>query len=648
MNDVIRRLFVPVQSRATAFVLKSLAWERRAKRAFVIATDVLLCVLCVFVAFSLRVGALSFPIEPALIFCAVAVPLFLTTFWAARVYRTVFRFSGGRAIGQLGRAVSFYSLPIVAIFMLWGVDGVPRTVAVLQPTFFLGGLAVSRLLGRYLYVDLLAAHGFSGGVKRVLIYGAGSAGQRLALSLRHDPGLTLVGYTDDDERLDRQRLDGVEIYRPDKIGWMIEELGVDTILLAMPNITKARRAEIVRSLQKYEIHVKTLPSMAQLVETDISTADLREIRLEDLLGRETVRPNELLLRKSIVGKTVLVTGAGGSIGSELCRQIFSLRPSVLVLAEMTEHALYQIERELLGFEWGDAERPELIPELVNFTDTAVVDRLFQRFRPQTVFHAAAYKHVPLVEANALSGLRNNVIATYNAANAAREFGAERFVLVSTDKAVRPTNVMGASKRICELILQGLAQQDLETKFAIVRFGNVLGSSGSVVPLFERQIREGGPVTLTHKDVTRYFMTIPEAAQLVIQAGAMAEGGEVYLLDMGSPVRIFELAQSMIKLCGLSVRDENNPDGDIEIVEVGLRPGEKLYEELLIESDSEPTTNNRIHRARENSIEFERLEVKLAELRSNLDKGAVERSIAIMTELVPEYAEARADQAQLVG
>lgn len=622
----------------SAIFLNLLSLDRRAKRAIVIGTDIAICVVAVFVAMSLRVGALSFPFGPPAIFCAVAVPLFLAVFWLRGVYRVIFRFSGGNTILHLAQAVAIYAIPIVGIFMIGHVAGVPRTVAILQPVFFFLGISVARLVGRYIFIDFLSAHGFTGGVKRVMIYGAGGAGQQLALSLRHDPGLMLIIYTDDDERLDGQRLDGVEIVHSGKLDWAIERFAIDTILLAVPNASQSRRAEIVQNLQKYGIHVKTLPNMQQLVDGTVSASDLREIQLEDLLGREPVPPNELLLSKSIFGKTVLVTGAGGSIGSELARQILRLRPERLVLAEMTEHALYQIEADLREAMAGlSGASIDIVPELVNLVDVGATDRLFARIRPHTVFHAAAYKHVPLVEANRLSGLKNNILGTWNAAHAARREGVERFVLISTDKAVRPTNVMGASKRICELVLQALAQEAGSTRFAMVRFGNVLGSSGSVVPRFERQIREGGPVTLTHRDVTRYFMTIPEAAQLVIQAGAMADGGEVYLLDMGEPVKIIDLARTMIRLCGRSVRDENNPTGEIEIEEVGLRPGEKLYEELLIDSESAPTTNPRINRATERALDFDTLSKSLEELTHVLEQGDVEGAMAVMRYLVPEYS-----------
>lgn len=632
-----------LRSRFSRLFLALLGLDRQAKRAIVIGTDIAICVMAVFVAMSLRVGALSFPFGPPAIMCAAAVPLFLAIFWWRGVYQVIFRFSGANTILHIAQAVGIYAIPVIGIFMIGNVEGVPRTVAILQPLFFFMGISVARLLGRYIFIDFLSAHGFTGGVKRVMIYGAGSAGQQLALSLRHDPGLMLIVYADDDERLDGQRLDGVEIIHSERLDWAIDRFAIDTILLALPKASQSRRAEIVRGLQKYGIHVKTLPNMQQLVDGAVSTSDLREIQLEDLLGREPVAPNELLLSKAIFDKTVLVTGAGGSIGSELARQILRLRPRQLVLAEMTEHALYQIEAELREeMQRASGYQVELVPELINLVDSRATDRLFARIKPHTVFHAAAYKHVPLVEANRLSGLKNNVLGTWNAAHAAQREAVDRFILISTDKAVRPTNVMGASKRICELVLQALAGEPGPTRFAMVRFGNVLGSSGSVVPRFERQIREGGPVTLTHRDVTRYFMTIPEAAQLVIQAGAMADGGEVYLLDMGEPVKIIDLARTMIRLCGLAVKDETNPYGDIEIEEIGLRPGEKLYEELLIDSESKPTANPRINRAIEKALDLDTLSRSLETLGRALEAGQVEDALSVMKSLVPEYTSTEYD------
>ncbi|WP_240504365.1 polysaccharide biosynthesis protein [Tsuneonella mangrovi] len=626
--------------------LKLLAIDRPRKRLLVWGLDLVACTMAVFLAFSLRVGALSFPFAPPMIFLGAAVPLFTAVFYWRHVYHSIFRYSGGRTIAQLATAVAIYSLPLLVVFLIIGIREIPRTVAFLQPMIFFLLVAAIRIGARYILTDLLNARGRGGKMKYVLVYGAGNAGQQLAMSSRHDPGLSVIGFLDDDARLDGQRLDGLPVYHSSALAKLIERVHVDMILLAMPNTSRARRAEIVSELRPFHVEVMTLPDLGQLVDGKVSVSDLRQIQIEDVLGRDAVQPNELLLSRTVVGKAVMVTGAGGSIGSELCRQIIALRPRMLVLVEMTEHALYLIEDELRAWLAANDQQIELVPELLSVTDTDGVERIFARYRPDTVFHAAAYKHVPLVEANPLNGLGNNVFGTLALARAARHHKVGRFILISTDKAVRPTNVMGASKRICELVLQAIAEtikhegkggEDDETIFSMVRFGNVLGSSGSVVPRFQQQIKAGGPVTLTHRDVTRYFMTIPEAAQLVMQAGAMATGGEVFVLDMGEPVRIFDLARTMIELAGLTVRDEARPDGDIEIVEIGLRPGEKLYEELLIGNTREPTQHAKIMRSAEHMIPEAELTSKLGQMREAIAAGQRDTALAIMRKLVPEYA-----------
>jgi FlaA1/EpsC-like NDP-sugar epimerase len=470
----------------------------------------------------------------------------------------------------------------------------------------------------------------------VLIYGAGVAGRQLAASIQHEPGMQLRGFIDDDDRLDGQRLDGHPVFHASHLSSVIGRLEITNVLLAMPRLTRAQRKKIVENLEQYSVHVQTLPNVQQLMEGEVSTSDLREIQIEDLLGRDPVPPNSLLLERTIIGKRILVTGAGGSIGSELCRQILPFGPKSLILADISEYALYAIDDELREIAAATESQAEFWPVLCDATDGAAVRRLFDNCKPDAVFHAAAYKHVPLVEANPLAGLRNNILGTFNMAVEAERQGVGRFILVSTDKAVRPTNVMGASKRVAELVLQAMAGRGSLTLFAMVRFGNVLGSSGSVVPRFQKQIMSGGPVTLTHRDVTRYFMTIPEAAQLVIQAGAMAQGGEVYVLDMGASVKIMDLARSMIRLSGLTIRDESTPDGDIEVLEVGLRPGEKLFEELLIGDNPEPTRHERIMRARERCLAWDDLAPRIDRFATLWEAGDIAGSIALLRELVPEY------------
>ncbi len=616
----------------------SLDLDRSWKRLVVLAMDAVLCAAAVWLAFSLRLGVWQTITTPLLQVLGVTLVVFPPVFLATGTYRSVVRFAGAWTILQLASAVAMVAVPLIAIFTLYAIPGVPRTVGVLLPILFFGLLAISRMVARYLFVEVLSGYGFTGDISRVLIYGAGNAGQQLAKALRPDRNFILIGFVDDDRRLHRQRLDGISVNHSAGMGDLVRKTGVDTIYLALPGIGRHRRREIVDRLLALDVQVQTLPSVQDMIDGRVSINSLREVHVQDLLGRDAVAPDDALMRRNIAGKTVLVTGAGGSIGSELCRRIALENPQTMVLADMSEPALHLIERELDALCGGDSRTgPALHAELLNTTDADAVQRVFAKHKPDTVFHAAAYKHVPLVEANVVAGVFNNVFGTLNTATAARRHGTASFILISTDKAVRPTNVMGATKRACEMILQALAQQDGNTVFSMVRFGNVLGSSGSVVPLFKKQIEAGGPITLTHRDINRFFMTIPEAAQLVIQAGAMARGGEVFLLDMGKPVKIYDLARTMIKLSGLNVRDAQHPDGDIEILETGLRPGEKLYEELLIDDHSAPTDHVRIMQAREKAPTPAELEPMLERLRQAVSTGSDESALAVLREMVPEYA-----------
>jgi FlaA1/EpsC-like NDP-sugar epimerase len=601
----------------------------------VLLTDAVLCVTASWLAFSIRFSEWMPWSTPVIAFTLAALLLFPPIFFFTGTYRHIFRFVGAGTISQLASATAVLSVPLLAVFMLQQVEGVPRTLPILFPILFFLMTGTVRIVARHLLVEVAGAGPKRYESTRCIIYGAGTAGQQLAASLRHDSRRVLVAFADDDPNLQGQSIDGVRVYPADQLKRVIAERQIGAIFLAMPEATRSRRQAIIRELSETDVKVQTLPSVAEVLEGRVSISDLREIRIEDLLGRDPVDPDSALLERTIGGgKTVLVTGAGGSIGSELSRQIVAAAPARLVLAEMSEHNLYQIERELS--ETARLGSSEIIPELVNVADQPQARRLLERWTPDTVFHAAAYKHVPLVETNVVSGLRNNIDGTLNMAVAAAAVEVSHFVLVSTDKAVRPTNVMGASKRVCELILQALAGRQTATRFAMVRFGNVLGSSGSVVPQFEKQIRAGGPLTLTHRDITRYFMTIPEAAQLVIQAGSMAEGGDVFLLDMGEPIRIFDMAKEMIRLAGRTLRDEAHPEGDIEIQEIGIRPGEKLYEELLIDSSSEPTRHPRIMRAREASLPQDVLFPQLDALHECFESGDSQGALAILRRIVPEY------------
>ncbi len=602
-----------------------------------VAIDGFLCIAAVWIAFSLRLGVWDLFSPAIATFAAVALLVWYPIAWKIGVYRSLIRFSGARTIADLAVACAILALPLFVVCVVFRLPSVPRTLCVLHPIIFLLLLGSSRIAIRFVLLDLLKV--VSVDVRRVLVYGAGRAGQQLALSLRHEPQVLLVGFVDDDLRLNGQRLDGVPVFGANRLSEILVDTDVDEVLLAIPSASRARRREIIETLQDEEVYVRSLPNLTSIIEGTVTVSDLREIQIEELLGREAVAPNELLMGKTIVGKTVMVSGAGGSIGSELCRQIVQCRPARLILVEQSEYALYAIEQELGELMRGLGISVPIVPEMANVSERSSMRRVYSHYRPETVFHAAAYKHVPLVEANPISGLRNNIMGTLHSVEAAEEAGVANFILISTDKAVRPTNIMGASKRVCELILQArAAQPGVKTVFSMVRFGNVLGSSGSVVPRFKAQIATGGPVTLTHREITRYFMTIPEASQLVIQASAMAKGGEVFVLDMGQPVRIADLARSMIRLSGLSVRDADNPDGDIEVVETGLRPGEKLYEELLIGDNPEPTNHPRIMRAREGLWPLDELQAALQDLDDHIRRtGDKTAAIQILAQLVPEYA-----------
>lgn len=618
-----------------------LSWPRPIKRAVAVTVDVLLCLLSLWISMSLRteqVLSLSdLPVFAVIVSVGLSIPLFIHF----GLYRAIFRYAGLNAVFAIGRAVGIYALVFTTIFSVISYPGVPRSVGVMQPLLLLLLVSLSRATVRYwlggMYRDLLAGKGAA----QVMIYGAGSAGRQLAAGLSASKDMRVVGYLDDDDRLHGHVLNGIRIYGPADVPKLVADEKVNLVLLAIPSAQRARRNEILDLLGKHSLSVRTLPPLYDLAEGRVKDSDLKELDLEDLLGRDPVAPNPLMMAKTVAGKTVMVTGAGGSIGSELCRQILRIGPNKLLLVELNEYSLYAIHQELAN--WLRAEKiddVEVIPLLGSVRDAVRMGEIMSTWRPETVYHAAAYKHVPLVEHNPAEGIRNNVFGTRTVSLQAALYGVTDFVLISTDKAVRPTNVMGASKRLAEMVLQAnaenLARKGGKTRFSMVRFGNVLGSSGSVVPLFRKQIKEGGPITLTHADVTRYFMTIPEAAQLVIQAGAMASGGDVYVLDMGEPVKISDLARRIVVLSGYTVKDEQNPRGDIEIQVNGLRPGEKLYEELLIGDNPLPTNHPRIMKAHEEFLLWDDLQSKLDTLSMALDLNDVRMLRKLLKDLVPGY------------
>lgn len=612
----------------------ALALPRAAKRCVVLSVDLGTCVLTVWLAFYLRLGEVVSLSGSALWAVAASVGFALPLFIVSGLYRAIFRYSGWPALLAVARAVGIYSVLYASIFAAIGVEGVPRTVGLIQPILLLFVVGASRAFARLWLGEQY--HGILQRANRpkVLIYGAGRTGRQLAAAMANSPDMQVAGFIDDDDRLHGHLLNGLPVYAATDVGELADTLNISNILLAMPNLHRERRNAILNQIRSAHVAIRTLPSLTDLAQGKVSVTDLRELDIDDLLGRDPVHPNHLLLSKCIVGKTVLVTGAGGSIGSELCRQILSIRPAKLLLIEQNEFALYSIHQELDAKLMGTPT--VLVPLLASAQDADRLHEILSTWHPDTVYHAAAYKHVPLVEHNPAEGIKNNVLGTLRTAQAAADNGVADFVLISTDKAVRPTNIMGASKRLAEMVLQALAPHHPTTRFSMVRFGNVLGSSGSVVPKFRQQVREGGPVTVTHPDVTRFFMTIPEAAQLVIQAGAMAKGGDVFVLDMGQPVKIIDLARRMVELSGLTVRDETQPDGDIKIVITGLRPGEKLYEELLIGDNPQPTLHPRIMKAHEAFLPWMELDDKLRALQVALSVNDVGLLRRMMQELVPGY------------
>ncbi len=612
-----------------------LALPRYAKRIIALLVDAALCVLTVWLAYYLRldefVSLSGQPIWVVITSLMFALPIFIVS----GLYRAIFRYSGWPALLAVTRAVVIYGLLFSSVFTAIGVTGVPRTIGIIQPLLLLFLVGGSRALARYWLGGMYQSQLKIAALPKALIYGAGDTGRQLATAMSNSMEMRVAGFLDDDDRLHGHVLNGLPIYAPDDLAGLIETRGVTDVLLAMPALHRKRRNQILDRMLNYHIAVRTLPSIGDLAQGRVTTSDLHELDIDDLLGRDPVVPNHILLSKNITGKVVMVTGAGGSIGAELCRQIAKLDSAQLLLVDMSEYALYSIHSQLEALHKSKSGL-QLVPLLASVSSSDRMREIIATWKPQTIYHAAAYKHVPLVEHNPAEGVRNNVFGTLITAKEAMDHGVMDFVLVSTDKAVRPTNIMGASKRLAECILQALAAGVPRTKFSMVRFGNVLGSSGSVVPKFRQQIRDGGPITLTHSDITRYFMTIPEAAQLVIQASAMAKGGDVFVLDMGQPVKIMDLARRMVELSGLTVQDESNPEGDIGIEITGLRPGEKLFEELLIGDNPEPTSHPRIMKAHDDYIPWHDLEKKLNTLLIALDVNDIDVIRAMLEQLVPGY------------
>ncbi|APD91153.1 nucleoside-diphosphate sugar epimerase [Alteromonas mediterranea] len=588
-----------------------LSLPRAQKRIITVLIDAVFILTSFWAAMFIRLDSLSSVYNADnWLLVSLVIPVSVFIFVKLGLYRAVLRYVGINALGAVVGGITASCFTLIGLSFFLSIP-IPRTVPIIFVSFSILLVGGSRIIVRALVSKVSASKR-----RPVIIYGAGSAGRQLATALRHGPEYRVVAFVDDDRTKQGSQIEGHLVLAVEDLKSIIQHERVEKILLALPSTSRARRNRILQKLEVYSVKVQTIPGMADVVAGAVNVDQVKDVDVEDLLGRDPVSPKKALLHADIKEKVVMVTGAGGSIGSELCRQIVRNGPTKLVLFELSEFALYSIEKELSQYVEERSLPISVIPIMGSVQKQNRLETVMSAFGVQTVYHAAAYKHVPLVEHNVVEGVRNNIFGTLYTAQAAIKTKVETFVLVSTDKAVRPTNVMGTTKRMSELVLQALADTQSDTRFCMVRFGNVLGSSGSVVPLFRKQIRKGGPVTLTHQDITRYFMTIPEAAQLVIQAGAMGMGGDVFVLDMGDPVKIKDLAMKMIHLSGFTVKDEKEPEGDIEIKCTGLRPGEKLYEELLIGDNVEGTTHERIMTAHESKLDWRELEVIL----NSLDKA----------------------------
>jgi FlaA1/EpsC-like NDP-sugar epimerase len=593
---------------------------RPLKKIFVLSVDGTLVLLATWLAFSLRLDIWGLPKGNQYPAYYLALIFSVPTFAIFGLYKSIFRFAGQHTLISVAKSSVVYGLILfVSLNLLFKPEEIPRSIGIIQPILVFILVSVSRVSARLLlgqvYRNIFAYQGRP----KVLIYGAGQSGRQAAYSIRAAGTMTVIGFIDDNKTLQGGVIDGLKVYDQDQIQKLKELSGVSDVLLALPSTARSRRRQILNQLSKSHVHVRSLPNLADFADGTLHLSDLKEVDIDDLLGRDVAL--QVDVKDDLhQGKVILVSGAGGSIGSELCRQIILLNPKKIVLLDHGEFNLYAIEQELCELILQKNLKIDLCPRLASVLDKESLFSILQSEEVQIIYHAAAYKHVPLVESNGAASIKNNVWGTLNLAEVAIELGVEKFILVSTDKAVRPTNIMGASKRIAEMILQSLAERSSRTCFSMVRFGNVLGSSGSVIPLFRKQIQDGGPITLTDPEVTRYFMTISEAAQLVLQAARMSGGGEVFILDMGEPVKILDLAKRLIDLSGLSLRDDKNPYGDIEIQVTGLRPGEKLYEELLIGDNPQPTNHPRIMKARESFMAWDELDLLLTQLNQAISRN----------------------------
>ena len=612
-------------------------YPRAVKLGLMLVCDSLLLPLALWSAVAMRMGSINPAVDSFYQLFLLLPLLSVPVFYLLGLYRTVIRYANDRIVFVVVAGVLLSQLLITAIVVFFQFSGLPRSAILIYgvvASFYIVGsrLLVRRLLG----VSIRASQPRK---ERVAIYGAGQAGTQTALALLSGPGFDLVAFFDDDPQLIGRSILGVTVFSGSEALATMASKQCEQLLFALPSVARQRRREIIESFEGKGIKLKTIPGIGDLVGGKVRVEDIREVGVEDLLGRDPVPPIEDLFSSCISNKIVLVTGAGGSIGSELCRQILRAAPRRLLLLDHSEFLLYQIHQSLQLYQ----AKCDIQPILLDIKNTHELEHLLKSQQVETLYHAAAYKHVPLLEANALSGIQNNVFGTWSSAKAAMAAEVETFVLVSTDKAVRPTNLMGCTKRLAEMVLQALAPTGTKTRFCMVRFGNVLGSSGSVIPLFKKQIKAGGPLSVTHPEVTRYFMTIPEAAQLVIQAGAMGEGGDLFVLDMGEPIKIMDLAKRLIEFSGFQVYDPKSNTGDIAIQIIGLRPGEKLYEELLIGDNSMTTKHPRIMKARESFLPWPDLLPKLEALRDHCQQQNIEAAVTALKALVPEAQLTRSSQ-----
>ena len=611
------------------------------KRTLILLTDIFLCFFTVWFSFYLRLDKFleikNEVVWAALISVAIAIPIF----FIFKLYKTVFRHSGLEIVPSIFPAFLTYSIIYFSIVTLYGVDGVSRTIGIIQPSIFFLVFIATRLLVPYLLLVFSEDNKKLKNMTRALIYGAGNSGSQLVTALNKSNQIKVVGFLDDDNQLNGRFLNGIKIFSTIDIKNIIKSKGVTHILLAIPSANRDERKRIINKINqsKTNVLIKTLPSVLDIVEGKVTISDIRDLYIDDILGREQVKPYTSLLIKNIKNKIVLVTGAGGSIGQEICRQIIQNGPQTIILLDHNEFSLYLVHAEIETIKKNlNLEKISIIPLLGSVQDESFLSELMNNYKPNTVYHAAAYKHVPLVEKNIIEGIKNNVFGTITVLECSIRNKVSDFVLVSTDKAVRPTNIMGASKRLAELCVQGICDnsKNIETQVTIVRFGNVLGSSGSVIPKFKKQIQNGGPITLTHPEVTRYFMTIPEAAQLVIQAGAMSKGNDLFVLDMGKPIKIADLIAQVVKLSGLTIKNIDNPNGDIEVLITGLRSGEKLYEELLLGEKLKQTMHSKIFKAQDPFYSWNIIKTDIEKLNNLTKHNEIEEIIKILKKLVTGF------------